>query len=166
MPNKTIYVSEGDLPLYERAQELAGGNLSAAIAMALRRFVEAQEALREGYEEITVRVGLGKGRKLRFSGVLLGEWKHYTESREDRSRVYRTPKGKYAVHLQRSSEWTSGSNAEGWRKYLSQDWRFTQGQSTLEVFDSIDALREGVPPELYEMVASMAEQPIVEDLDI
>ena len=32
VPNKTIYVSDGDLPLYQRAQELAGGNLSAAIA--------------------------------------------------------------------------------------------------------------------------------------
>ena len=40
VPNKTIYVSDGDLKLYQRAQELAGGNLSAAIArraQALRR---------------------------------------------------------------------------------------------------------------------------------
>jgi len=28
---RTIYVSDGDLPLYQRAQELAGGNLSSAI---------------------------------------------------------------------------------------------------------------------------------------
>ena len=40
MPNKTIYVSDGDLSLYQRAQELAGGNLSAAISAALRRFVD------------------------------------------------------------------------------------------------------------------------------
>ena len=29
VPNKTIYVSDGDLPIYQRAQELAGDNLSA-----------------------------------------------------------------------------------------------------------------------------------------
>ena len=166
MPNKTIYVSDSDLQLYERAQELAGGNLSAAIALALRRFVEVREAIREGYDEITVHVGVGKGRKLRFSGMLLGEWQHYMMNSEELYRVYRTPKGKFPVYLQRSPEWTPGSNAVGWRKYLTQDWRFTQGQSTLEVFDSLDALRDGVPPELYEMVVTMAEQPTVEDLDI
>ena len=40
MPNKTIYVSDGDLPIYQRAQELAGGNLSSAITTALRRYVD------------------------------------------------------------------------------------------------------------------------------
>ena len=32
VPNKTIYVSDGDMPLFQRAQELASGNLSAAIS--------------------------------------------------------------------------------------------------------------------------------------
>lgn len=171
MPNKTIYVSDNDLPLYERAQDLAGGNLSAAIVTALRRFVEVQEASIEGYQEITVQVGLGKGgRKLRFSGMLLGEWRHYTGDREERYRVYRTPKGKFALHLERSPEWTAGpNNTGGWRSYLgmgTQDWRFAQGQSTLEVVDSLEALRELIPPELYEIVVSMAEQLTVEELDI
>jgi len=35
MPNKTIYVSDNDLPLFERAPSLAGGNLSAAITQAV-----------------------------------------------------------------------------------------------------------------------------------
>ena len=34
MPNKTIYVADGDLPLFDRAQELTGGNLSATITRA------------------------------------------------------------------------------------------------------------------------------------
>jgi hypothetical protein len=42
VPNKTIYVSEGDLPVFQRAQELEGGNLSAAIAGALRRYVDVE----------------------------------------------------------------------------------------------------------------------------
>src|SRR4029079_834408 len=49
VPNKTIYVSDGDLKLFARAQELAGGNLSAAISRALRRYVDAQEGLKEGF---------------------------------------------------------------------------------------------------------------------
>ena len=43
MPNKTIYVSDGDLPVFQRAQELADGNLSQAISRALRRFVDVEE---------------------------------------------------------------------------------------------------------------------------
>src|SRR6266581_2750040 len=54
VPNKTIYVSDGDLPLYQRAQELAGDNLSAAITAALRRYVDIEEGRREGFDEITV----------------------------------------------------------------------------------------------------------------
>jgi len=73
VPNKTIYVSDGDMPLYRRAQELAGDNLSAAISAALRRYVDVEEGRREGFDEIIVRVGPGKGRKVRFTGILLGE---------------------------------------------------------------------------------------------
>ena len=81
VPNKTIYVSDGDLAIYQRAQELAGGNLSSAIASALRRYVDIEEGRREGFNEITVRVGVGTGRKVRFSGVLLGELGTSTSSR-------------------------------------------------------------------------------------
>lgn len=57
MPNKTIYVADADLSVFERAQELAGENLSATIAQALRRFVEVEEARADGYGEIVLKVG-------------------------------------------------------------------------------------------------------------
>lgn len=174
MPNKTIYVSDDDLPVYQRAQELAGGNLSAAIGRALRRFVEVEEGRREGYQEITAQVGHGVGRKVRFSGVLLGQWGHSTGKRVEVFRVYRTRTDKFVVHMTRSPDWSwTGSDSSGWsggwQKYLGvgeQSWGVTQGESTLEVVDSLDALREKIPAELYDMVAGMAEQPAVEDLDI
>ncbi len=59
VPNKTIYVSDGDLSLFQRAQELAGGNLSAAIAKALRRVIDTTVGLNVGCDVFTVRVGLG-----------------------------------------------------------------------------------------------------------
>ena len=34
VPNKTIYVADTDLPLFQRAQELTGDNLSATIVRA------------------------------------------------------------------------------------------------------------------------------------
>ena len=181
MPNKTIYVSDEDLPLFQRAQELAGGKLSTAISVALRRYVEMEEGRKEGYDEIIVQVGQGTGRKQRFSGVLLGEWGRTTGSRMEMFRVYRSRQGRYVLHVDRSPDWTdsltSGSDnwLEGllsrgaWRSYLGladSSWGFVQGEATLEVVDTIEMLRGQVPDEFYDLIADLAERPIVEDLDI
>lgn len=172
VPNKTIYVSDGDLPLYQRAQELAGGNLSAAIASALRRYVDMEEGLREGFDRITVRVGIGAGRKVRFMGVLVGEWVDTRQKSADRFRVWRGRTGRYVVHVERSAEYwmvDSDGRPAGWRGYLGiGDVRYggSPKEATLEVVDSLDELREKVPPELFDMVARSARQPTVEELDI
>jgi EXLDI family protein len=174
VPNKTIYVSDDDAALYRRAQELAGGNLSAAISAALRRYVDVEEGRQEGYDEIIVTVGTGAGRKVRFSGTLLGEWQRTTSSRTESIRVYRSRTGKLVVHTERSPEWTTPSGDKwttGWRGWIG-DWSpnqthtYISGEATLKVADTVEALRELVPPELYDVVAAVAAQPPVEDLDI
>ncbi len=172
VPNKTIYVSDADLPLYTRAQELTGGNLSQAITRGLQRLVDVEEGKLEGYDEITVRVGPGKGRRQRFLGVLLADWGRSTKNTTEHFRAYRTRTGKIAVHTQRSPEYMHQAGADGqatgWRKHLSQDqvWGTTAATSTLEVFDSVAQLRGQVPDELFDVIAAAAEQPLVEDLDI
>ena len=172
MPNKTIYVSDGDLPIYQRAQDLAGGNLSAAIVAALRRYVDVEEGRREGFDEIVVRVGLGKGRKVRFVGVLLGEWATSTSSRYDTYRVYRGRSGRFVLHIERSPSFTTvneDGKPAGWRGYLgvgNVSYGSSPGESTLEVVESLDELRDRIPPQLFDMVAGPAQRPAVEDLDI
>ena len=172
MPNKTIYVSDGDLPIYQRAQELAGGNLSAAIAAALRRYVDVEEGRLEGFEEIKLRVGPGKGHRVRFTGVLLGEWSTSEEGRTENFRVYRSRTGKFVLHVEQSPDWTAlkaDGKPAGWRSYIGlgvQSYGFSAGGATLEIIDSLDALRDKIPPPLYEMVAAMGDQPVLEDLDI
>jgi EXLDI family protein len=172
VPNKTIYVSDGDLPIYQRAQELAGGNLSSAITTALRRYVDLEEGRLGGFKEITVRVGPKGDRKQRFNGVLLGEWGNSTNSRMEMFRVYGTRTGKFVLHVQRSPEW-EGRDAEGnpagWRSWFglgNYNWTFSSGESSLEVFESVEQLREKVPPQLFDIVAASARQSTVEDLDI
>jgi EXLDI family protein len=172
VPNKTIYVSDGDLPVYRRAQELGGGNLSAAIAVALRRYVEVEESRKEGFDEIIVRVGPGKGRKVRFVGILLGEWLSTTNSRVDAYHVYRGRSGKLVLHTERSAAYTTvdaEGKPAGWRGYLgigNISYGSTPGESTLEVFDSFEELRDHIPSQLFEMVADMGSKPPIEDLDI
>jgi EXLDI family protein len=173
VPNKTIYVSDGDLPLYQRAQELAGDSLSAAIAAALRRYVDVEEGRLEGFDDITVRVGPAPGRKVRFTGVLLGEWVSTTASRIDTFRVYRGRTGKFVLHIEHSPDFTmvdKEGKPAGWRAQLGLDWNVsfgsTPGESTLEVVETLDELRERIPPQLFELVAGSASQPPIEDLDI
>ncbi|WHT15708.1 EXLDI protein [Crossiella sp. CA-258035] len=188
MPNKTIYVSGDDLELFARAQELAGGSLSAAIVAALRRYVDMEEGRAAGFDEVVVKVGPGVGRKVRFSGVLLGEWGNASDQRVEVYRVYRSRTGKFVLHIDRSPEWTAGEPgtegsgpAEGWRGLIGmgqnqswssflglseQTWGFNQGEATLEVVETVTELQAKIPAELYSLIARAAEQPPVEDLDI
>ncbi|QNE19913.1 EXLDI protein [Kribbella qitaiheensis] len=175
MPNKTIYVSDDDLALYKRAQELAG-NLSQAISTALRRYVEMEEGRLEGFDEITVRVGRGSGRKQRFSGVLIAEGGRSNKNGYEAFKVYRSKTGKFVLHADRSNQFTStttvdGEELTGWRTWIgsfatNQTWSMAQGETTLHVVDTVEELRELVPDDLYALVEEAADQPAVEDLDI
>ena len=172
VPNKTIYVSDGDLPIYERAQQLAGNNLSAAIAAALRRYVDVEEGKREGFDEIIVRVGSGKGRKVRFTGILLGEWLNTSYSRVETFRVYRSRTGKFVLHVERSADFSmvdAEGKPAGWRGYLgigSISYGNIPAESTLEVLGTLEELQGRIPQQLYDSVAFAAHQPALEDLDI
>jgi EXLDI family protein len=175
MPNKTIYVSDADLPVFQRAQELVGGNLSAAISKALRRLVEVEEGRLEGFEEITVRVGVAPGKLQRFQGVQLVDWNRTSSGGsggQERYRVYRTRTGKLAVHaaLPKGFVHSAGKDGQltGWRKHFAADqqWGETPAVSTLEVFETFEQLREAVPAELAALVEAYATHTEVEDLDI
>ena len=175
MPNKTIYVSDDDLPLFQRAQELAGGTLSAAISAALRRYVEVEEGRQQGYDEIIVRVGPGLGRKQRFSGVLLAEGGRSSSTGYEAFKVYRSRTGKFVLHADRTNHFSQGADDEqylsGWRAWVGnwstdQSWSMAQGEQTLTVVDTVEELRALIPDDLYVLVEEAAEQPAVEDLDI
>jgi EXLDI family protein len=174
MPNKTIYVSDDDLPLYKKAQELAG-NLSSAISIALRKYVELEEGRLEGYDEITVRVGRGTGRKQRFSGVLLAEGGRSSKNGYEAFKIYRSRTGKFVLHADRRNQFIQGASDEeyltGWRSWIGnwssdQSWSMAQGEATLQVVDTVQELRDLIPEDLYELVEEAANQPAVEDLDI
>ncbi|MEV6431377.1 EXLDI protein [Nocardia sp. NPDC051463] len=172
MPNKTIYVSDDDLALFQRAQELVGGNLSGAVTTALRRFIELEEGRLEGYDEVVLRVGHNGVRQVRFAGALLGEWRDVNEQRIEHVQVFRSRKGKFVMHAQYSN-WDEYPEAHknwlkdltNWRRMLGvgdQDW----GDFILEIVDTLGELKGKIPDKLYERVADIADRPPVEELDI
>jgi EXLDI family protein len=180
MPNKTIYVADDDLPLLQRAQELTGSNLSAAIVTALRRLVEVEEARRAGFDEITVKVGVGRAAVKRFLGTALGEWTSSGAGGEETYSLFRTSRGRFAVHHARSELHTPvGPSAErskkwstGWRGWIGdwspdQAWMRTPAHATFSVVDTVEELEALLPAELYAVVLqTIQDEPVVEDLDI
>lgn len=171
MPNKTIYVADADLALYNRAQELAGGNLSQAISQALRRYVEVREATMEGLQEITVKVGRGTLRKQkRFVGTEIARWRHQEgDDLFETYKVYRTQKEKLAVEVQRNASMkTAMENVMNWAWAHEDDFDPMEEakETRLEVYDTLDHLKEHVPAELGEIVEQNLSEPEVEDLDI
>ena len=101
MPNKTIYVSDADIPIFDRAQELAGGNLSATIVQALKRFIDLNESVRSQPTEIVVKVGKNTYTQKRFMGQLLakGVYTPANEASREVIEVYQTAKGKFALYI-------------------------------------------------------------------
>jgi EXLDI family protein len=172
VPNRTIYVSNEDEPVFKRAQELAGDNLSAAISSALKRYIEVEDARKAGFEEVVLKIGFGAGRKVRFHAVLLGEWFKSDGEKFIHYRVYRGPK-KFALHTEQTEYFemrdAQGNPLTGWRAWTGIGMASGGGkpaEATLDLFDTLDELRDRVPEELFETVSASVKQPGVQELDI
>jgi|LSQX01.2.fsa_nt_gb hypothetical protein len=122
MPNKTIYVKDEDLGLFEEAEKLGGESLSGVIAEALRRFVDVKRAEQQGMQEHTIEVGIFRDqgaddtRKVRFIGRLLAEDEIYTGQMSDRRdrgtefKIYQTKAGKILITWRNWTKWQGENN--------------------------------------------------------
>ncbi len=161
VPNRTIYVADADVQLFERAQTLAGGNLSAAIVEALRRFVEDREEKESIFEEITVEVGKITRMKKRFQGRLLAKGRAFeqNDTRRLAYSVYQTPKGNLAVYIRNTPNWNYWSNRKNKKHHWSEDdwthWNNEDNDFRLEVYATLEELEYNVPPELFDAIAQV-----------
>jgi EXLDI family protein len=187
MPNRTIYIADADVPIFEKAQKLAGDNLSSAITHALRNFVEREEAKQSGYEDITIKVGKGRPYlQQQFRGRLIAK-RHLNIGNEARiltMNVYQTAKGRFAVYTKNQPNWSGwshrGSKKSGkawdwdvnvnWsqRDQSSHDWSayYQDDELRLDVYDTLDELKENIPEELYDAITRYLKGEDVEILDI
>ena len=182
MPNRTIYVADADLPIFEKAQKLAGHNLSAAIAQALHYFVEKEEAKRSGFEEITVKVGKGRPYLTKqFRGRLLAKRRIrvHNGTRLLTLVVYQTAKGRFVVYTKNTANWSDWSKSSKLSKGSHGDWDWDYDWSNydwsssseddehrLDVYDTLDDLKDTIPEELYESIVRYNNGEDVEILDI
>lgn len=173
MPTKNVYVAEDDLPLFERAAELAGA-LSAAVAAGLRLYVEKADAERKRVEMHTVELEVDEGQVVttkRFTGRQLLRYEESEGPRATTFRVYVTANGQYAVHQRNAPNWTVYADPD--RSGLTEDdpklWKgdwWKAGPRTLRVFPDLASMTDELPAGLIDALGQAQQQPLVEDLDI
>ncbi|MDD9148761.1 MULTISPECIES: EXLDI protein [unclassified Sporolactobacillus] len=164
MPNKTIYVPDADLQVFDQAQKVSGNNLSATIVQALRYFVKIGEG--KGFEQVDVLEGEnGFYKRKRFIGRELASASVYDDADERMTNyiVYETVHGRYAVLIteekkipleqsiereleKRIMERLAGENKKSIQISKEED---VPDIRRLEVYDSIDMLAGHVPGDLY-----------------
>ncbi|GGH84524.1 EXLDI family protein [Pullulanibacillus pueri] len=180
MPNKTIYVAEGDLEVFEEAQKRAGSNLSATIAAALKQFIKTSEAKQEGFQEITIKLGEdGTYSYKRFLGRELGRSQTIDDDRETAHVyiVYKTVKQNYALYtkeIHRSIHElmrleTERKLAEKYNLERESDeealW-IQPNRYTLDVYHTFEELKEHLPVKLFNTLSRQQGQSDDDFLDI
>lgn len=170
MPTKTIYVSDADLPIFDEAQKLAEDNLSSTIVCALRHFILSEQAKKEGFEDITVKVGkFPPYQTKQFKGRLLGKKQVLIHGgmRQLTITVYQTMKNKFAVRSKNIPNWSYWSNK------AEQEWdeialpAYDENKElTLDVYDTVTELQRHIPDDLYEAIVHALSGEDIEILDI
>jgi len=121
MPNKSIYIKEEDMPVFDRAVEVFGSSLSAIIADSVKKRLQDAEASGEldmAHQSITVGTWGGNDlpndednlRKVGFKGRLVGAFKESLDRGRQGTRrriwkAYLTQKGKGLIWCKYETQW-------------------------------------------------------------
>lgn len=169
MPNKTIYVSEEDISLFEEAKNIAGEGLSSVISKALKEFVSRSKKRQDGVREISVMVGpKSSEREQRFLGKEVGKWTGFDNGKEWylSAKIYITQKNNWAVYLTTICRASLLTDKKSWKE--NGEYLINPKKSELLVAKTFNDLQTKVPQDLYTTVESIAEKETnpVEYLDI
>jgi EXLDI family protein len=170
MPTKNVYVAEADLPLFERAAELAGG-ISAAVVAGIRLYLDRSEREMDGFKQIEVEVSDGPlVVTKRFQGRRLFRLEHKDDLRIIAYEVYATARHQFAVYRRDDPDWSKLSAAGDspvWENPSTWTSDFYSTRSrTLAVFPDVESMQADLPPDVIEVLRRALTQPAVEDLDI
>ena len=169
MGNRTIYVSEKDESLFNRAKEIAGEALSSVIARALREYVARHEEKGKSMKEITVKVGQHDSqREQRFVGHEIGKWSGFSDDKVwlMDAKIYLTQKENWAILLNHATKASLLTNPGEWKN--SGEYLEHSSKTELIVGDSLELVKNKLPKTLYATLEDLSkkyENP-VEYLDI
>lgn len=169
MPQKTIYVSESDVTLFEEAKKIAGKALSSVIATALKEYVNRNTQKEKKMHEISLKVGRRNSeRETRFIGMKINKWSGFSTDRVwlQSAVIYKTQKENWAINLVTEAKATLLTNKREWR--ASGDYLIDPYQSELIVGKKKEDFEKKLSQELYIMLTELMEKDEnpVEYLDI
>lgn len=159
MPNKTIYVSEKDASVFEKAKEVAGEALSSVIVRALSEYIARHQNREKSMKEVSVKVGVdGAEREQRFIGTLVGKWSGFSDDKKWylKAVIYRTQKENWAVLLETVCKANLLTNKKDWKE--SGDYLINPKRSELIIGKSSEELQSKLPKELYISLTEYAKQ--------
>jgi hypothetical protein len=156
VPNKTIYVKEGDTELWERAERLAGGSFSGLITEALRRYVEEEEQKEQTGME-SIEVDLWGPEERPYQAAFVGRWLVLPNEMETRTEEPGYDAGAYyGVAL------TRRGNIAVYSRHVNDGF-----PPSLDAYGSFEEAEEdGVPGDILAMAASEISGGYVHKLDI
>jgi hypothetical protein len=156
VPNKTIYVSDEDEELWEKAKELAGGSVSSLLIEALRRYIEEQELEeRQGMEKIEVE--LEDPARGSWRAQFVGRWLLRPQYAETRTSESGHPDTHYGVAL------TQRGNIA---VYECQELTPQHDAASLTAYKSFrEAEEDGVPKDILAIAARQQGADYVERFD-
>jgi len=187
MPNKTIYISDSDLPIFEKAQAMYGGNLSSTIVNVLRTHLAGEAAADEdetAMHDIVVKVGVKDCFiQQRFKGRILAKWKINGSDDKTSSNVtlFETQKGRYALYTMSRTNWENFDwshhdwghddlSHRNWKRafegIIGRDGPLGNSEYRLDVYETFDELKEKVPKDIIGIIEKKISGVDVEDLDI
>lgn len=169
MPNKTIYVSDSDISLFNEAKEIAGEALSSVISRALREYVSRNAKKNQGMKEISVKVGKGSAeQEKRFLGSEMGNWQGFSDDHEwwMEGKIYSTQKGNWAVYTKVICKASLLLDRKNWKQ--SGDYLINPRRDELFVGKKLNDFKGKIPSELYDTLSSLInkEEAPIEYLDI
>lgn len=97
-PNKTLYIREDDVPIWERAEQAAkttSQSVSQLVTSALQHYLPSVQAPAGAMEPITVE--LGNGDRTWTEGFT-GRWLFEQEGSDFRRGIAQTKRGKFAAY--------------------------------------------------------------------
>jgi EXLDI family protein len=95
--------------------------------------------------------------------------------------VYQTAKGRFAMYTKNTANWSDWSQSSKWSRKSTGDWNwdwdydssnydwstyFENDEHRLDVYDTLDDLKDNIPEELYESIVRYINGEDVEILDI
>jgi EXLDI family protein len=169
MPNKTIYVSENDVSLFEEAKTIAGEALSSVISRALREYVTRNKKRAEGMKEISLSVGTpGAESEKRFTGKLIDNWNGFSTDKQwlMKAGIYRTQKGNWVIYLTTEAKASLLLDKRAWKR--SGDYLVDSRKSEMVVGKELKDFTKKIPQTLLDTLKNLIEkdEKPIEYLDI